>query len=131
MGGRGASSGFSDKGNKYGSQYRSLLTRSNIKLVTKRSRQSEPLMETMTEGRVYVVAGGDEIKEITYFDKDNKRVKTIHLNHPHKGMQPHVHHGYEHSEHDGPKGASRLTPKEKAMVDKALEFWNKYLESRK
>ena len=50
-------------------------------------------METMTEGRVYVVAGGDEIKEITYFDKDNKRVKTIHLNHPHKEMQPHVHHG--------------------------------------
>lgn len=31
----------------------------------------------------------------------------------------------------GFKGASKLTPKEKVMVDKALKYWNEYLKSRK
>ena len=52
MGGRGASSGLSDKGNNYGSQYTTILKSGNIKFVSKNSRDSETLMETMTRGRV-------------------------------------------------------------------------------
>lgn len=55
MGGRGMSSGISEKGNAYGSQYSTLYQSGNIKYVTKSTRDSEPLMETMTEGRVYAV----------------------------------------------------------------------------
>lgn len=59
MGGRGASSGISVKGKKYGSQYRTLLTVGNVKFIKKNDRQSEPLMETMTKGRVYATVGKD------------------------------------------------------------------------
>ena len=48
MGGRGASSGMSDYGNKYGSQYRTLYQDGNIKFVQKNSRTSEPKMQDMT-----------------------------------------------------------------------------------
>ena len=60
MGGRGASSGISDKGRKYGSEYNTILQEGNIKFVTKSDRTSETLMETMTPGRVYVTVGGKD-----------------------------------------------------------------------
>lgn len=123
MGGRGSSSGVSAAGNKYGSQYNTILTSGNIAFIAKNSRNSETLMETMTKGRVYVSVGGDELQSITYFDKQNKRTKSINLNHPHKGMQPHTHHGYLHSENDGPKGAAGLTPEEKKMVARVQKIW--------
>ena len=100
MGGRGASSGISDKGNKYGSQYNTILQDGNIKFVRKNERISEPLMETMSKGRIYVTVGGNDLLEIIYFDKVNKRFKTIGLDHPHNGIKPHTHHGYLHNEND-------------------------------
>lgn len=127
MGGRGASSGVSDKGNEYGSQYHTILKRGNVRFVTKNERTSETLMETMTSGRVYVTVGGKDLLSITYFDKDNRRAKTVDLNHPHKGIKPHTHHGYEHNERDGVKGAANLTPSEKKMVDKVRKLWYNYL----
>lgn len=127
MGGRGASSGISKDGNKYGTQYRTVLKDGNIKFVTKVNRQSETLMETMTKGRVYVTVGGEDLLKVIYFDNDNKRVKEINLDHSHEGMRPHVHHGYEHAENDGPKGGSNLTPEEKRMVDRVTKIWYKYL----
>lgn len=73
MGGRGASSGMSVKGNKFGSQYRSILTYGNIKFVVPRVEHPEELIETMTKGRVYVLVGRkSQLKKIIYFDKDNK-----------------------------------------------------------
>lgn len=127
MGGRGASSGISQQGNKYGTQYRTVLTEGNIKFVTKVNRQSETLMETMTKGRVYVTVGGEDLQKIIYFDNDNKRVKEINLDHTHEGMKPHTHHGYIHAENDGPKGAANLTPEEKRMVDRVEKLWYKHL----
>lgn len=146
MGGRGARFGRSDYGDgkPYGSQYaaikddngKRLSVNGNVLFVTKTSRQSETLMETMTKGRVYAVVGGDEVKEIIYFGSDNKRVKSINLNHTHgyKGKNGrkeyfayHTHHGYKHNENDSlRKGASNLTPEEKKMVDTVLEAWYKY-----
>lgn len=123
MGGRGSSSGVSSSGNQYGSQYKTLLKSGNIAFISKNSRNSETLMETMTKGRVYVTVGGDELQSITYFDNKNKRTKSINLNHIHKGMQPHTHHGYFHNENDGLKGASQLTSEEKKMVERIEKIW--------
>lgn len=44
MGGRGASSGMSVKGNKYGSQYHAVMKSGNILFVEQNSRDSESLM---------------------------------------------------------------------------------------
>lgn len=131
MGGRGASSGISDKGKKYGTQYHTILKSGNIKFVSKNERISETLMETMTRGRVYVSVGGNDLLEITYFDKDNKRYKTIGLDHEHNKMRPHTHHGYLHNENDGPKGASNLTPEEKKMVERVNKIWYNHLNKKK
>ena len=127
MGGRGASSGISNKGNKYGTQYHTVLESGNIKFVEKNFRQAETLMETMTEGRVYVTVGGQDLLQVIYFDTENKRAKTIDLDRPHNGVLPHVHHGYEHNEKDGPKGATGLTPKEKQMVDRVTKMWYNHI----
>lgn len=118
---------MSAKGNPYGSQYHTILQSGNIEFVTKNERDSETLMETMTTGRVYVNVGGDQILSVTYFDTKNKRTKVIDLSHPHKGQQPHVHHGYLHNENDGPKGAANLTPKEKRMVERVRKLWYNHI----
>lgn len=131
MGGRGASSGISDKGKKYGSQYRTILQDGNIKFVSKNDRISESLMETMTPRRVYVAVGENDLLSITYFDSTNKRIKVIDLDYPHKGIYPHTHHGYLHNEFDGPKGAANLTSDEKKMVERIKKTWYNYLNSKK
>ncbi len=127
MGGRGARSGSSVYGNAYGTQYHTLLTYGNIKFVQKNNPDSETLMETMTPGRVYAVVGKtNEVQSIVYFDNEGKRSKQIDLMHPHKGLQPHTHHGYFHSENDSKSGAARLTTEEHKMVDRVLEQWQNY-----
>lgn len=124
MGGRGASSGISDKGHKYGTDYKTIIKSSNIKFVKKTSNQSETLMETMTKGRVYAyVNNKNELASVIYFDKNNKRNKQIDLTHKHKKEIPHTHHGYIHNEKDSKKGASKLTPEERKMVDKIKKIW--------
>lgn len=123
MGGRGSSSGMSDKENPYGSQYHTVLKSGNIKFVEANDRHSESLFETQTKGRVYVTVGGNDLLKITYYDQQNKRAKQIDLNHVHKGMKPHIHHGYNHNENDNAKGASNLTTKEKKMVERVKQIW--------
>ena len=123
MGGRGASSGMSDHGNKYASQYKTLLRFGNVKFVQKNSRTSETLMETMTKGRVYVTVGGNDLLQVIYFDQKIKRNKTIDLSHTHDGKKPHTHHGYNHSENDSAKGYANLTTKEKKMVERVSKIW--------
>ena len=123
MGGRGSSSGVSDYGNKYGSQYKTVLKEGNIKFVQKNSRTSETLTETATKGRVYVTVGGNDLLQIIYFDRNLKRSKTIDLSHTHDGKSPHTHHGYNHNENDSVKGYANLTTKEKRMVEQVKKIW--------
>lgn len=130
MGGRGASSGISDKGNPYGSQYKTVLEHENIKFVRANARNSESLFETQTEGRIYVTVGGNDLLRITYFDENNKRSKQIDLDHLHKGTKPHVHHGYNHNENDGAKGATGLLPKEKKMVERVQKIWYNHINKK-
>jgi len=110
FGGRGASSGISEKGNKYGTQYTTLKEVGNVKFVKPRFKNAESLLETMTKGRVYgLIKSNNELSQIVYFDNDNKRVKTIDLLHKHNSKTPHTHVGYYHDEN----GTRGLTPKEK------------------
>ena len=137
VGGRGASSGISDRGNEYGSQFYSImdvngkpLVSGNIKFIESNSRKSESLFETMTKGRVYAVVGGNDLLKIVYFDKENKHVKEINFGHKHAELDPHVHHGYYHNERDGEKGATKLNVEEKKMVARAKKIWYDYLGRR-
>ena len=125
MGGRGASSGISKKGNPYGSQYRTVAKGSNIKIVEATDDNVESLLETMTRGRVYgLVNSKGNLGTIVYFDNDGKRTKRIDLDHSHKKMMPHTQHGYLNEGYDGKKGASRLTPEEKLMVERVSKLWD-------
>ena len=81
-------------------------------------------METMTHGRVYVTLNkNDNIKAITCYDTDNKRIKQIDLDRPHDKVSPHTHHGYIHNENDSAKGYANLTPFEKNMVERVKKIW--------
>lgn len=124
MGGRGSSSGISDKGKVYGTEYSTLYQSGNIKFVKINNGSATPPMETMTEGRIYVnVSGNNNLKSITYYDKNNKRFKQIDLDHAHKINekleQPHKHKGYLHNE----KGDYSISPKEQKMVDRVIKTW--------
>ena len=56
MGGRGASSGRSNKGKLYGTEYKTVHKVGNIKFVTQNEQGSQKApMETMTKGRVYAL----------------------------------------------------------------------------
>ena len=103
MGGRGSSSGISDKGKKYGTEYHTVYQSGNIKFIKISKGNITPPFETMTKGRVYVtVSNQDKLKSIIYFDKHNKRYKQVDIDHPHRidGVftQPHTHKGYSHGE---------------------------------
>ena len=135
MGGRGASSGMSDKKKKYGTEYKTVHKVGNIKFVTQNEQGSQKTpMETMTKGRVYVLIDKNKNtpKSIVYFDTKNKRNKQIDLDHVHKGMKPHAHHGYNHAEHEkSKKGATNLTPKERKLVEKVKKEWYNYTKKRR
>ena len=132
MGGRGASSGMSDKGNPYGSQYDTILKDGNILFVKLKPGQKESLLETMTKGRVYVLVGDKGLKSIIYFDKNNKRSKRVDLDHSHAGKKPHTQHGYYGNDGDnGKTGATNLTTDEKKMVVRVLNLWDNYRKGKK
>lgn len=134
MGGRGSSSGISDKGKKYdGTEYHTVYQSGNIKFIKINEGAVTAPIETMTKGRVYVTLDNkDNPKFISYYDKSNKRTydksnkrtKQIDLDRPHKGVVPHTHHGYLHNENDTAKGFSNLTTEEKQLVDLINKIWN-------
>lgn len=121
MGGRGASSGISDKGNKYGSQYRTLFQYDNIKFVTNIGKNYEPLMETMTKGRTYVQIGGEDIIRIVLTGENNRRNKVIEFDNRNK--QWHVHQGYLHSE-NSEKLHDSLSASDEELLEKVKRIWH-------
>lgn len=123
MGGRGASSGVSEKGHKYGSQYHTVLLVDNVKFVEKNTRQSEPLMETMTPGRVYVEVGGKDPLRVIFFDEENRRNRVIERDK--RNDTWHVHEGYFHSENSSEKHGN-LTGNDKKVLERALNIWNNH-----
>lgn len=125
MGGRGASSGVSVKGKKYGTEYHTVYQSGNIKFIKINKGAVTAPIETATKGRVYVTLDNtNRPKFISYYDNTNKRKKQIDLDRPHRGVIPHTHHGYLHNENDTTKGFSHLTTEEKQMVDLIKKVWN-------
>ena len=120
FGGRGASSGISDKGNEYGSQYHTVLESKNIKFVSKNKRTSETLMETMTKGRIYVEVGGEDLLRIISFDKTNKRNHVIERDK--HSDEWHVHNGYFHTEY-GKDQHEPLNDADKKLLEKVRKLW--------
>jgi len=123
MGGRGSSSGISKKGNAYGTQYHTLFQDGDVKYITKNGRQSEPLMETMTKGRIYATVNGNEVKAVTFFDDDNKR--NVLLEKDENTGTWHAHRGYYHNEY-GNNAHDNLTPRENAILDNIIKKWNNH-----
>lgn len=122
MGGRGASSGMSEKGKPYGSEFRTLLKAGNIKFVKQNAAlNAKDLLETMTKGRIYATINDEgKINAISYYGADGKRLKTINLLHSHeqfKGVHTHI--GYYHDE----GGTRALTADEKKLVAFVKKAW--------
>lgn len=132
MGGRGARSGISEKGIPYGTEYTTLYRSGNIKFVKYNgSTEARTPQDTMTRGRVYATVNAkNRVHSITYYDNDNKRVKQIEVEKAHRGLLPHTHHGYDHNENDSKKGAAKLTPEEKKMVDRVKKLWYNHLNGQ-
>lgn len=122
MGGRGASSGMSEKGMPYGSEFRTILKAGNVKFVKQNAalNAKDPL-ETITKGRIYATINDEgKINAISYYGADGKRVKTINLLHSHeqfKGVHTHI--GYYHDE----GGTRALTADEKKLVAFVKKAW--------
>lgn len=124
MGGRGASSGISNNGKTYGSEYHSVLAVGEIKFVKKNEGSASAPLETMTKKRVYVTVNAkDELKFISFYDENNKRYKTIDLDHYHMVQgtkaKPHIHLGYIHNEN----GDDLPTAEDSNLIDKVRNLW--------
>lgn len=120
MGGRGSSSGISDKGKKYGTEYKAVAQFGEIKVVrVKGSGSVTAPIETITKNRVYAtIDKKGDIKHITFYDTYGERVKQIDVKgRPHNGIMPHSHLGYEHNE----MGDRQLTDKEHSYVNELLK----------
>jgi hypothetical protein len=127
MGSRGSSSGISDSGKPYGSEYETLLRVDNIKFVRHLTGSSTPPLETMSadRGRIYVTINNrNQMKNITFYDENGHKNRQIDLNHVHKGLQPHVHLGYD--THSGDRIA--LTKREQRLERKVKKAWQSYME---
>lgn len=127
MGGRGASSGISNKGHKYGTDYKTILKDGNVMFIEKNREDAEELLETMTRGRIYVTLNSKgNPSNIYYFNNELKRNRRIDITQYHKKMKPHNHHFEEQIVQNGKKGASKLTTKETKMVERIEKIWSKY-----
>lgn len=126
MGGRGASSGVSDNGKPYGSEYNTVYQSGNIKFVKQvNASNAKSPMETMTKGRIYVTLGkNNEPKSIILYSNDGLRERQIDITgKPHtingKPLLPHTHKGYVHDEN----GTRDLTKDERKLVEKVKKIW--------
>lgn len=124
FGGRGAASGVSDAGKRYGSEYTTLHSEGNIKFVRRTDGNASAPLETMSKGRIYVtVNNANELKYISYYNADNKKFKQIDLDHTHyvDGLptRPHTHKGYLHSEN----GSFNPSFSEKRLIERVMKKW--------
>ena len=124
MGGRGSSSGISASGKKYGTEYTTLYQSGNIKFVRYNNGSATAPMETMSKNRIYATIDYKEnVKYISFYDKENKRYKQIDLDHYHKvnGIKekPHSHYGYIHDEN----GTQKPNASDREIIDRVERIW--------
>ena len=126
FGGRGASSGMSIAGRKYGTEYKTLHVKDSVKYIRYNfSMASKNPFETQAKDRIYAIVNfQDEVKSIAFFDSNGMKCKEYDIRgHVHKidgeWILPHAHLGYFHGEN----GTRKLTPEEKQDVDIILREW--------
>ena len=128
MGGRGASSGMSDRGNPYGSQWHDILlpngeplVAGNMKFIEGNPKPREEPLETMTRGRIYAEIGkkGDVVR-LHFYGDDGRRTKRIDTD-SHDGIMPHVQEGYMEAEL-----TRALTAGERELLAEARRIWDAY-----
>lgn len=126
FGGRGASSGMSIAGRKYGTEYKTLHQTGNVKYIRYNlSMASKNPFETKATNRIYAIVNfQDEVKSIVFFDSNGMKSKEIDITgraHKINGERvlPHAHLGYNHGEN----GTRKLTEEEQARVDTILNEW--------
>lgn len=124
MGGRGASSGVSETGKRYRTEYKTLAQFGNVKVVKYNGGNARSPMETMIPGRVYAtVDKNNDIKFITFHDTNGERIKQVDVKgRSHEGALPHTHNGYEHDEYGTYPGVSS---KDQKIIDKILNQWER------
>jgi len=122
MGGRGAASGMSVSGNKYGTEYLTIHRSDNIKYLKRNVGKANLPLETMAgdQNRVYAsINDKNKIQAIGFYNKNGDKRRQIDLLHTHGGEVPHVHSGYYH-----PDDTVRLTKSDKAYIKKVTRIWN-------
>lgn len=117
--------GLGTKSGVYGKDFYSVYEFENIKFVKPTKVNTTAPRLTQTPGRVYVTLDTEnELKFISFYDKENKRYKTIDLDHRHTidgtPEKPHVHLGYNHDEN----GSRALDDSEKEFVEMVKKIWN-------
>jgi flagellar hook assembly protein FlgD len=122
MGGRGAASGVSSEGFKYGTEFRTILEVENIKFIKKNKNSTKAPLETMSalKNRIYVTVNAkNKIKAITLYDDNGKRKGEIHLDHKHNGLQPHIHWTYDgmHTE-----GNTKSVGSYQKLINKIIKY---------
>lgn len=124
MGGRGASSGISENGKPYGSEYTTIAQFGNVKVIRTNDGGAKAPMETMIQERIYATVDKfNDIKYITFHDADGERVKQIDVKgKKHNGALPHTHNGYEHDEHGTYPG---MSDKDDKLVNNVLRQWER------
>jgi hypothetical protein len=121
MGGRGAASGVSNSGRRYGTEYRTIVELDSIKVARRNSDPPVLPQETMSSarGRVYAVgnrSGG--LKAIGLYARDGRLRRQIDVDHTHSGQSPHIHEGYGHSQRH-----VRMTKSDWAYYRKVMRLW--------
>lgn len=123
MGGRGASSGITDSGKRYGTEFRTIAQAGNVKFIKNNDGSVTAPMDTRTRGRIYATLDKyNDVKHITFYDVNGERYKQIDVKGPkHIGKLPHNHLGYEHDEY----GTRELSQKEQRKVNEILTIWSR------
>lgn len=127
MGGRGASSGISDKGKKYGTEYRTLLDAGDILFIRRNDNSASAPYETQAgDNRIYATVNKrDKIKFVSTHENHKRKTQIDMTGPPHRDENgneiktPHAHDGYEHLD----ARVRKLTKSEVKMLDEINRIW--------
>ncbi len=131
MGGRGASSGLETskrtgikKPVSYGSTYRTLAQKGNIKIIVGNKgvgNFNKTPMESQTKNRIYgYVNTRGKLSSIVFMNERGKRMKQIDWGHNHKKKSDfHIHIGIDHEKTNA---RYKLSAKEKRVYNEIIEL---------
>ena len=133
MGSDGAKSGLNPYQGRngvvvsYGDEFATLHHDGQIKFVVTKSKSESSRVPsvTRTPGRIYgVITKTGKLASIAQYDHEGKKSVQIDLLHPHSGIMPHVHDGYNHADGRPERQGEALL---RRMVEQS---WNTHLANQ-